>query len=427
MLLAMSVTVVIGSQWGDEGKGKIIDYLSQNTDYIVRFHGGNNAGHTVINQFGTFPLHLVPSGIFAPHAKACISNGTVLDLEVLVAEIDMLTKAKVSLKNKLYISPRCHIIMPYHKILDGLYEAAKGKGKVGTTGRGIGPVYADKVSYNGIRLIDLLNKKEFSKRLFVQLLIKNRIIKALGGNILQQKDVEKTLYKFFNKIKPYLFEPFPMLQKGLQKNQSFLFEGAQGMFLDNDWGTYPFVTASNVLTGNINAGAGIPPQKVTAVMGVVKAYTTRVGSGPFPTELFDPTGEQLRTDGHEFGTTTGRPRRCGWFDAELVRFAAQINGFTSVAITKLDVLDNFKTINICTGYLYKGKRVNYWDIDANALEKVTPVYKTYKGWMSSTKGIKKFEKLPDNAKKYVQELEKYIGVPVQLISTGPERDAIIVR
>lgn len=421
----MTTTLVIGAQWGDEGKGKIIDFLAQNTDYIIRFHGGNNAGHTVINEFGKFPLHLVPSGIFAKKAHACITNGTVLDLEVLAQEIAMLIKAGITLKNKLSISPRCHVIMPYHKLLDTLYEKAKGKAKIGTTGRGIGPVYADKVSYNGIRLIDFLNKKQFSEKLAVQLRVKNKIIKALGGEMLSNAKVEKELLAVFKKIKPYLHEPYGILHKALEEKKSFLFEGAQGVFLDNDWGTYPYATASTVLTGGINSGTGIPPQKITNVLGVVKAYTTRVGQGPFPTELFDADGEFLRKEGAEFGTTTGRPRRCGWFDAELIRFAAQLNGFTSVAITKLDVLDGFKKIKICTGYTYKGKRIHYYDIDASSLFEAKPIYKTLPGWKSATKGITDYKKLPALARKYLGELEKHIGVPITLISTGPERSAII--
>src|SRR5258706_3899502 len=256
-LCLMAVTVILGSQWGDEGKGKIIDFLSPNTDYGIRFHGGNNAGHTVINEFCRFPLHLVPSGIFAKKAKACISSGTVLDLEVLVNEIEMLKKAKIPLTNRLFISPRCHIIMPYHKILDVLIEEAKGKGKTGTTGRGIGPVYADKVSYNGIRLIDLFESKQFSQKLSVQLSLKNKIIKSLGGTPLKQKDVEEKLKQYFKKLRPYIKEPYPMLHNALNLKKSLLFEGAQGMFLDNDWGTYPFVTASTVLVRGINAGTGI--------------------------------------------------------------------------------------------------------------------------------------------------------------------------
>jgi adenylosuccinate synthase len=416
----MAATIVMGSQWGDEGKGKIIDYLAEKSDIVVRFHGGNNAGHTVINKFGKFPMHLVPSGIFSPKAKAVIANGTILDLEVLAVEIESLKKAKIPLKDKLYISPRCHLIMPYHKLLDKVYEEAKGKHKTGTTGRGIGPTYADKVSYNGIRLADLMDKKVFAQKLEMQLLVKNKILKALGEKPLKQDEVIKTLYKSFNKIKPYLKETFDFVYDALDKKEVLL-EGAHGVFLDNDWGTYPFVTASTVLSGGATAGAGIPPQKIKRVVGVVKAYTTRVGSGPFPTELLDKDGEHLRASGNEYGTTTGRPRRCGWFDAELISFAAKINGFTEIAITKLDVLDEFKTLKICTHYTLNGKKVKYNDGTAEWLTKVKPVYKVMKGWTTITKGIKKYEDLPKEAKAYLKELEKEIGVKIKYISTGQSR------
>lgn len=421
----MSVTAIIGAQWGDEGKGKIIDYLSQKANFVIRYHGGNNAGHTVINEYGKFPLHLIPSGIFSQKATACIANGTVLDLDVLVAEIAMLEKAGISLTNRLFISPRCHVIMPYHKLLDGLYEKAKGKNKTGTTGRGIGPVHADKVSYNGIRLLDVFDTAQFAEKLRVQLLVKNKIIRALGEKPLQQKTIETHYLTLFRQIKQYIREPYPLLQQAIKNNQSLLLEGAQGVFLDNDWGTYPFVTASTVLAGGSNATAGIPPQKITSVIGVVKAYTTRVGAGPFPTELFDKIGEQLRAEGAEFGTTTGRARRCGWFDAQLIRFAAEINGFTDLAITKLDVLDFLKEIKLCTGYLYRGKRVQYWDMDAVQLASVQPVYKTMPGWQVSTKGITSMRSLPKQARLYLQEIEKQVGCAISLVSTGPEREAII--
>lgn len=423
----MSITVVIGSQWGDEGKGKIIDVLSSMADFVVRFHGGNNAGHTVVNQYGKFPLHLIPCGIFAKKVKVCITNGVVLDLEVLVAEIELLKKAGFTLEGRLFISPRCHMILPYHKILDKLYEEAKGKAKTGTTGRGIGPVYADKVSYNGIRLFDLLNTAQFSEKLTIQLNIKNKIIQALGGEPVDKKEVEETFLEYFQKLEPYIKEPYPLLLQAIKENRSILFEGAHGVFLDNDWGTYPFVTASTVLSGGINASSGIPAKEIKEVVGVVKAYTTRVGTGSFPTELFDDDGETLRKEGNEFGTTTGRARRCGWFDAELVRFAVQINGFTKLALTKLDVLDTFSEIKLCTGYELNNKRVNYYDGDAVFLEKIKPVYKTMKGWKRSTRGITDFEKLPLQAKQYIKEVEKQVGAPVAYISTGPAREELIVR
>lgn len=421
----MAVLSIIGSQWGDEGKGKIIDYLSRNSDYVVRFHGGNNAGHTVINNYGKFALHLIPSGIFNKKTIGIIANGTVLDLEVLLGEIKQLEKSGISLKNRLFISPRCHIIMPYHRILDSLYEEAKGKQKTGTTGRGIGPVYADKVSYNGIRLGDLLDKKIFLEKLSLQLKVKNKIIKALGNKTLNEKTIGKEFQQYGRLLKQYIREPFPLLRSAIQNEKNILLEGAQGIFLDNDWGTYPFVTASNTVSGAATGGAGIAPQNITTVIGVVKAYTTRVGSGPFPTELHDTTGESLRRTGKEFGTTTGRPRRCGWFDATLVRFAANLNGFTHLAITKLDVLDEFSKIKICTHYTLNGKKVEYYDGDTEFLSQVKPVYKTLKGWKTSTKGVTEYSKLPSQAKAYIEEIEKQTGVKTLLISTGQKRDEII--
>ncbi len=421
----MAVTVIIGAQWGDEGKGKIIDFLSEKSDIIIRHHGGNNAGHTVVNKYGKFPMHLVPSGIFNKKAKAVIGNGVILDLEVLVNEIKMLEKAKINLRGRLFISPRAHVIMPYHKLLDRLYEEAKGKYKTGTTGRGIGPTYADKVSYNGIRLTDFFDKENFRQKLKTQLLVKNKILKALGEKPLSQNLIEKEYYKLFNKIKPFIKEVFSLVFDALDKKE-ILVEGAHGVFLDNDWGTYPFVTASTVLPGGMNAGVGIPPQKIKRIIGVSKAYITRVGGGPFPTELFDKDGDLLVEKGHEFGTTTGRRRRTGWIDLELLRFAAKINGFTDLAITKLDVLDGFKSVKICTHYILNGKKVRYEDGDANFLQKVKPVYKTFKGWDKETKGIKNFNELPIEAKNFIKEIEKLSGVKISYISTGQNRSETII-
>jgi len=421
----MALNAVIGAQWGDEGKGKIIDYLSRASDYVIRFHGGNNAGHTVINKFGKFALHLVPSGIFHPKTKVIIGNGVVIDLQVLLEEIKMFKKCKIKLLNKLFVSPRCHLIMPYHKLLDSLYEKAKGKNKTGTTGRGIGPTYSDKVSYNGIRIADLMNPKLFSKKLKIQLSIKNEILKALGAKQLSQKSIEKLFFYFRKKIKPYVKEPYPLIYSALQNKKNILLEGAQGTFLDNDWGTYPFVTGSTTLLGGINAGAGIPINKIDNIIGVTKAYVTRVGEGPFPTELSNGIGDKLRKIGGEFGATTGRPRRCGWLDIELLKFACYINGFTELAITKLDVLDGFPEIKICTHYVLNGKKVNYTDGDANFLTKVKPIYKTLKGWNKPTKGITKYKALPLAAKQYLKEIEKLTGVKIKYISTGPKRDEII--
>lgn len=423
----MAVTLVIGAQWGDEGKGKIIDVLSQNADFVVRYHGGNNAGHTIINQYGKFALHLIPAGIFHKQAKAIIANGVVVDPQALQDEITMLEKAGVSLKGRLMISPHCHLIMPYHKILDKVYEEAKGKGKTGTTGRGIGPVHADKVSYNGIQLGDLFDKKVFSQKLETQLLLKNKILVALGEKPLNQKEIEKTYFSLFAKFVKYVEEPYLPIQKAIKAKKAILLEGAQGVLLDNNWGTYPFVTASSTVSGNITAGAGIAPKHLQTIIGVTKAYTTRVGEGPFPTELLNKTGELLREKGGEFGATTGRPRRCGWFDAVLTRFVVELNGITDLAITKLDILDGFSNIDICIGYTYKGQKVDYVGGSAVFLSKITPIYKTVKGWQKPTQGVTRFQDLPREAKAYLAEIEKLVNAKVSYISTGAKRHEIITK
>lgn len=421
----MATTVIIGAQWGDEGKGKIIDYLAANSDLVVRFHGGNNAGHTIINSLGKFSLHLVPSGIFNPKTKNLITNGVILDLDILIKEIEEIEKANIKIKGRIFISPRCHLIMPYHKILDSLYEEAKGKVKTGTTGRGIGPTYADKASYNGIRLGDLMVPELFSEKLKTQLLVKNKILKALGSKPLSQKEIEKSFSIFRKKIAPYVLETFGLLNDSIDKNKAIVFEGAQGVYLDNDWGTYPYVTASNILSGGITHYAGVAPQKLKNILGVAKAYTTRVGGGPFPTELNDKIGEKLREIGGEYGATTGRARRCGWLDLELLRFASRINGFTAFAITKLDILDNFSEIKVATHYELRGKRVNYEDVLTEELPRVKPIYKTFKGWESKTNGISSFKKLPKEAQEYLNFIEKETKTPIKFISTGGKRDETI--
>ena len=421
----MSVTAVIGSQWGDEGKGKVVDFLSERVDYVARFNGGNNAGHTVINEFGTFKIHLVPSGIFAQNTVGLIGGGVVIDPEVLIEEIEMLNKAGVNVNGRLWISPRSHLIMPYHKILDGLYEEAKGVGATGTTRRGIGPVFADKVSYNGIRWTDFTSDA-FESRLAVQLELKNKIIVALGGDVLNYEEVRDTYREYYSKLKPYLRELFTLVQDGLKADKHFLLEQAMGTFLDTDWGTYPFVTASTTIPSAASAGLGIPPRYITNVVGVTKAYTTRVGAGPLPTEILDRHSAEYEQFG-EVAATTGRIRRVGWLDLEIVKTAVLLSGVTELCVTKLDVLSDLEELQICVGYKLDGKDVGYTDVDAYGLDKVELVYQRVKGWKEDISKVRSFEDLPTNAQSYIKMIEDATGVPVKWIGVGPERDATIRR
>lgn len=421
----MTVTAVIGSQWGDEGKGKAVDFLSEEADYVARFNGGNNAGHTVINEFGAFKIHLVPSGIFARNTVGLIGGGVVIDPAVLIEEIEMLNNAGVGVDGRLWISPRSHIIMPYHKILDGLYEEAKGAGATGTTRRGIGPVFADKVSYNGIRWSDFAGDA-FESRLAVQLELKNKIIVALGGQALKYEQVRDTYREYYLHLKPYIRELFSLVQDGLKDDKHFLLEQAMGTFLDTDWGTYPFVTASTTIPSAASAGLGIPPRYITNVIGVTKAYTTRVGAGPLPTEIHDTESEVYKKFG-EVAATTGRIRRVGWLDLEIVKTAAQLSGVTELCLTKLDVLSGLDEIKICTHYELSCEPVRYAELDAYNLEKVETVYETAPGWKEDISKARSFEELPENAQSYVHRIETEVGVPVKWIGVGPEREATIHR
>jgi len=421
----MTVIAVIGSQWGDEGKGKAVDFLAERADYVARFNGGNNAGHTVINEFGTFKIHLVPSGIFAQNATGLIGGGVVVDPAVLIEEIEMLNKAGVNVDGRLWVSPRSHLIMPYHKILDGLYEEAKGAGATGTTRRGIGPVFADKVSYNGIRWTDFASDK-FEQRLEVQLTLKNKIITALGGEALDFKQVRDQYRRYYEKVKPYLKELFSLVQDGLKADKTFLLEQAMGSFLDTDWGTYPFVTASTTIPSAASAGLGIPPKYINNVIGVTKAYTTRVGAGPLPTEIHEYESEVYKKFG-EVAATTGRIRRVGWLDLEIVRTAAELSGMTEICLTKLDVLSGLEEIQVCTGYTLNGQPVRYADVDAYGLGEVQLTYKTVPGWSEDISKAKSFEALPLNAQKYVTMIEEAAGIPVRWIGVGPARDETIRR
>jgi adenylosuccinate synthase len=421
----MSVTAVIGTQWGDEGKGKVVDYLAEKADYVARFNGGNNAGHTVINEYGTFKIHLVPSGIFAQNTVGLIGGGVVIDPTVLLDEIAVLKNAGVGVEGRLWISPRAHLIMPYHKILDGLYEEAKGGGATGTTRRGIGPVFADKVSYNGIRLSDFASEM-FESRLKVQMELKNKIIVALGGEELKYESVRDEYGEYYGRLRPYIRELFSIVQDGLKANKHFLLEQAMGTFLDTDWGTYPFVTASTTIPSAASAGLGIPPASITNIVGVTKAYTTRVGAGPLPTEIHD-TESEIYKKFSETAATTGRTRRVGWLDLEIVRTAVQLSGVSELCLTKLDVLSGLKEIQVCVGYKLNGQPVRYADVDAYGLDAVEIECKTVEGWKEDISKARSFEELPSATQDYVKMIENAVEVPVKWIGVGPEREATIRR
>lgn len=421
----MTVRVVLGTQWGDEGKGKAIDVFAEEYDFVARYNGGNNAGHTIVNEYGTFKIHLVPSGVFNPKITAIIGGGVVMDPSVLVKEIEELQAAGIKLDGRFFISPRSHLIMPYHRELDGLYEAAKGAGATGTTKRGIGPVFADKVSYNGIRWNDFADLSVLDERLSVQMDMKNKIMVALGGEAMDYDQVRDEYLGYYEKVKPFIKEVFPMVRGGLDAGKNFLLEQANGSLLDTDWGTYPFVTASTTLVSAATAGLGVPPREIDSVIGIAKAYTTRVGGGPLPTEIFDD--EYAISVLSEIAATTGRTRRAGWFDSEVTRFAAQVNGVTQIFLTKLDILSAFDEIKICTGYELDGKEVHYYDIDAYQLGRVKPVLKTVPGWKSDITGVRDYADLPQAAKYYVDVVEELLEVPVGWVSLGPEREALVER
>ena len=421
----MTVRVVLGTQWGDEGKGKAIDAFSGDYDYVARYNGGNNAGHTIVNEFGTFKIHLVPSGVFAPDIVGLIGGGVVMDPSVLVKEIDELQAAGIALEGRFFISPRSHLIMPYHRELDGLYETAKGAGATGTTKRGIGPVFADKVSYNGIRWSDFADLSVLDERLSLQVELKNKIMVALGGEAMDFAQIRAEYLGYYERVKPFIKETYPMVREGLDSGKNFLLEQANGSLLDTDWGTYPFVTASTTLASAATAGLGVPPREIDSVIGIAKAYTTRVGGGPLPTEIFD--------DGYaisilsEVAATTGRTRRAGWFDSEVTRFAAQVNGVTQIFLTKLDILSAFDEIKVCTGYELDGKQVHYYDIDAYQLGRVKPIFRTLPGWKTDITGVRAYEDLPQTAKDYVDVVEELLEVPVGWVSLGPEREALVEK
>jgi adenylosuccinate synthase len=423
----MAISAIVGAQWGDEGKGKFVDILAQDAELVIRYNGGNNAGHTIVNEFGTFKLHLIPSGAFHANAVCIIGPGVVLDIASLVQEMREFEASGIDLKGRFFISPRCHLILPYHRALDRLHEEAKGRQSIGTTGRGIGPSYADKAGYNGIRLSDMARRSLFMEKLGLQVSIKNRLINALGGQTMSAEQIANEFLEYYAYIQPYVRETFGLVQDAVRDGKNILLEGAQAALLDPDWGTYPFVTASTTLVSAATAGAGVPPRAIDRVIGVAKAYTTRVGNGPFPTELHDAMGEQIRKNGAEYGTTTGRPRRCGWFDADAVRFAAAVSGFTELALTKLDVFDDFAEIKLATGYEWGGRPAHYYEGDAIFLEECTPVYETWAGWQQNIGSAESFNALPENARRYIERLEAVVGIPLTYIGVGPRREETISR
>lgn len=416
------VSVVIGTQWGDEGKGKIVDLLSEAADYVVRFHGGNNAGHTIVVNSKKYPLHLIPSGILHPQTKCVIANGVVVDLEVLVSEIESFKKDGVKVDKRLFVSERCHLILPYHKALDLAFENARGKNKLGTTGRGIGPAYSDKVSYNGIRIYELKNWDLFVEKFKFQAKMKNEILKTFKVAPINIKKELAKLAELRKITLPFITDTYQLLQKALSEKKKILMEGAQAVMLDIDFSPYPFSTGSNTVPGAVNTGAGIQIQKIGSVYGVVKAYTSRVGGGPFPTELTDKLGDEIREKGQEYGTTTGRPRRVGWLDLEAVKFACEISGITEIAITKIDILSGLKKIKVCIDYKLNGKPISYPSCGYQELSALTPIYKEFAGWDEDITKTRKFKNLPKNCQTYVKFIEDFLGIKVTLISTGPARE-----
>ena len=422
----MPNTVLIGAQWGDEGKGKIIDVLTEKVDWVVRYQGGNNAGHTVEIGSDKYVLHLVPSGILHAGKKCVIGNGLVVDPVALVKEIKGVVDRGIDPAGRFFISDRAHVVLPYHKLIDEYREKKPATGTmIGTTKRGIGPTYGDKAARTGLRMGDLVDPDR-EALLRARLASNNRILAALGAPELDADAVVRDTLAAVDYLAPFITDTIPMLHEAIGSGKSVLFEGAQGTMLDIDYGTYPFVTSSSATAGGACTGSGVPPHKVDRVLGVVKAYSTRVGEGPFPTELTDAMGDRLRKAGNEFGATTGRPRRCGWFDLVVARYSVMVNGIDAWAMTKLDVLDEVETIRICVAYECDGKRLTSVPANVRQLERCRPVYEDVPGWMCSTKDVASWEQLPEKAKAYVRRLEELTGVKVAILSVGPRRDSTII-
>jgi adenylosuccinate synthase len=421
----MANTVLIGSQWGDEGKGKVIDILSRDAEWIVRYQGGNNAGHTVEIGEEKYVLHLLPSGVLTEGKRCVIGNGLVVDPMALAEEMKGLLERGISLEGRLFISDRAHVVLPFHRLIDVAREQRKADAdKIGTTKRGIGPCYGDKAARVGLRMGDLVDP-EFPRLLSARMEEQNAMLDALGSARMNEAAVLRAYEEVTAFLAPYITDTVPLLNEAVKRGEDVLFEGAQGTMLDIDYGTYPFVTSSNSTAGGACTGTGVPPQRIDKVLGVIKAYTTRVGEGPFPTELLDAEGEKMREVGGEFGATTGRPRRCGWFDAVVARHAAMINGINTWAVTKLDVLDHFETLQICVAYACDGKRLEYVPANVRILERCKPIYESFEGWKASTCDARTLDDLPERARAYVARLEELSGAPVEILSVGPRRDSTI--
>lgn len=423
----MAVIVIVGAQWGDEGKGKIVDVLTEKADAVARYQGGHNAGHTVVINNEKFVLHTIPSGILHKGKTCIIGNGVVVDPQSLIDEIDGLKKRGIEVGENLFLSKNAHLIMPYHVAIEREQEGLKGSKKIGTTGKGIGPAYVDKIARTGIRAGDLIYPGAFKEKLRTNLSNVNQLFKALYN--LPGFDLEsiyRDYMKYAERLSSHIADTDVIINRIIDENKNVLFEGAQGTLLDIDHGTYPYVTSSSASAGGACTGLGIGPTKITGVIGVVKAYTTRVGEGPFPTEIRDSLGEKIREKGGEYGATTGRPRRCGWLDMVVLRHSVRINGFSGLVITKLDILDELEKIKICTAYKYDGKLYEEFPKESNIFERCEPVYEEVRGWKENTSGIRKFEKLPEEAQSYIKDIERMLGVEIQIISSGQKRDELIM-
>ncbi|MDY0290608.1 MAG: adenylosuccinate synthase [Sphaerochaeta sp.] len=420
-----SITSIVGAQWGDEGKGRIVDYLAVHSDIVIRYQGGDNAGHTVINEHGKFALHIIPSGIFNPETTNIVGAGTVVNFETMATELADIATKGVEVNN-LFVDVRAHLIMPYHCMLDGAQELAKSqKMQIGTTKRGIGPCYSDKATRSGIRAADLLDFDRLKNRLEMALPQKNRELSYFGLPEVTLEEMLTLCAKWKDQFGDKIIDSVPLVRQAYQDKKKILLEGQLGIMRDLDWGIYPYTTSSNPTSGGATSGAGLAPSRISEVIGVAKVYSTSVGGGPFMTELLDETGKKLQDIGKEYGATTGRPRRCGWFDAVAADFSCWINGFTSIALTKLDVLDTFEKLKVCVAYRINGEIVNH--LPETALQEIAePIYEEYEGWMSDTTNARKWEDLPKNAQIYCKRLSELVGAPIKYVSVGPERDQIII-